>query len=286
MRRRTLGAEAVAEGVGLFTGAPCRVVMRPARAARGVWMASGGARIEGTVAALSGAPVHPALAAMGGGGRSTNLAAGGARALTVEHLLSALAGLGITDAEVELSAEEVPILDGSALEFVRAIGETVELGVQGAGEIEPVTLREPVVAQRGEASITASPRQAPGWSVRYELDYGPGAPLGAQSAAWDGSPEAYARDIAPARTFCTDQEAVAMRAAGLFGHLSAREMLVLGPHGPVDNALRFDNEPARHKLLDVVGDLALVGRPIQADVVARRSGHALNHELARLLIHR
>lgn len=284
MRRRTLGAEAVVEGVGLFTGAPCRVVMRAAPGARGIWLVRDGVRIEASIGALSGAPVHPGLAAMGG--RSTNLARSGGRALTVEHLLSALAGLGITDAEVELSADEVPILDGSALEFVRAIGEPVDLGGDIGAEIEPLMVREPVVAQRGEASITASPRQAPGWSVRYELDYGPGAPLAAQSAVWDGTAAAYARDIAPARTFCTDQEAVAMRGAGLFEHLSAREMLVIGPGGPVENAYRFENEPARHKLLDVVGDLALVGRPIQADVVARRSGHALNHELARLLIHR
>src|SRR5690606_8732256 len=142
---------------------------------------------------------------------------------------------------------------------------------------------EPVTVSRGEASITALPRQTSGWSVRYELDYGPGGPMLPQAAVWDGTAAMYTREIAPARTFCTDREAEAMRRAGLFANLSPREMLVIGPDGPIENTCRFENEPARHKLLDVIGDLSLVGRPIQADIVARRSGHALNHELARLL---
>jgi UDP-3-O-acyl N-acetylglucosamine deacetylase len=277
--RRTLDGAAAVEGAGLFTGVACRAVIRPAPGGAGICFIRRGARIEATIAALSDEPLHPALAAMGA--RSTNLAAGGARALTVEHILSALAGLGVTDADIELSGAEAPILDGSSLDFVMAIRAAQVAGA--AGEVEPITLAEPVTVQREEASITASPRQGPGWSVRYELDYGPGAPIPVQSAAWDGAPASYARDIAPARTFCTDQEAVAMRAAGLFEHLTPKEMLVIGPGGPIDNALRFANEPARHKLLDVIGDLALLGRPIQADITARRSGHALNHELARLL---
>lgn len=279
--RRALRREAVVEGAGLFTGAPCRATIRPAAPGRGVWFLRGTARIPAAASAISGDPVHPAFARSA---RSTNLGSGSARALTVEHALSALAGLGVTDAEIELTSDEVPILDGSALDFVMAIGAA---GIVETGAVvEPVVLAEPVTVQRGSASITASPRSSAGWSIRYELDYGPGAPIAPQVASWDGASATYTRDIAPARTFCTDEEALAMRQAGLFAHLAPKDMLVIGPGGPIDNTLRFADEPARHKLLDVIGDLALVGRPIQADIVARRSGHALNHEMAMELVAR
>jgi UDP-3-O-acyl-N-acetylglucosamine deacetylase len=133
-----------------------------------------------------------------------------------------------------------------------------------------------------------SPRRAPGCSYTYELDYGPPTPgvfaLGQQRATWDGSATQYASEVAPARTYCLEQEAMVMRSMGLFAHLTPREMLVLGTSGPIDNALRFDDEPARHKLLDLIGDLALIGAPLQADVVATRSGHALAHEAARAVL--
>ncbi|MFG0283093.1 MAG: UDP-3-O-acyl-N-acetylglucosamine deacetylase [Phycisphaerales bacterium JB039] len=275
--RRTLGAEALIEGAGLFTGAACRAAIRPG--AGGIALQRDGVRIPAQVASLSMQPAHAAFARLPA--RSTNLEARGARALTVEHILSALAGLGVTDALVVLTGDEIPILDGSSDGFVRAIQQAGVVDAPGA--IEPIVVAEPVTVEQDTASITALPRQAPGWSVRYELDYGAGAPIAPQQASWDGAADSYERDIAPARTFCTDREAMAMRGLGLFGHLSAKEMLVIGPDGPVDNTMRFDNEPARHKLLDVIGDLALAGRPIQADIVARRSGHALNHELARRL---
>jgi UDP-3-O-acyl-N-acetylglucosamine deacetylase len=144
-----------------------------------------------------------------------------------------------------------------------------------------------VVVERGGARIVAGPRTGAGCLFRYELDYGPAAPIAAQSASWDsGTPDAaevYEREVAPARTFCTEAEARAFRAAGLFGDRSPRDMLVIGEEGPIDNAYRFENEPARHKLLDLIGDLALVGRPLHGEVVAMRSGHALNHELAAAL---
>jgi UDP-3-O-acyl-N-acetylglucosamine deacetylase len=122
----------------------------------------------------------------------------------------------------------------------------------------------------------------------YHLDYGPGAPIAPQTVRFLSMPgsDEYATAIAPARTFSTLDEAVAMRKMGLFAHLTAAEMLVIGPDGPVENAYRFSDEPARHKLLDMLGDLALATggtRPIQGRVTAWRSGHALNHAMARRL---
>ncbi|MEO1008792.1 MAG: UDP-3-O-acyl-N-acetylglucosamine deacetylase [Planctomycetota bacterium] len=279
--RRTLAAPATVTGRGLFTGAAAAASLLPARPGEGVALAhaDGGPRIPATIAYLDPRPLHPIFAQAGA--RSTNLAAGDARIATVEHLLSALHALGITDALVEFDGPELPILDGSAADFSDAIDAA---GVRELGEaLEPITPGDTIALERDGARIEATPRAEPGWSVAYELDYGPAAPISPQRADWDGTPGAYARTIAPARTFCLDAEARAMRDAGLFEHLTPRDMLVIGAGGPIDNAYRLPNECAAHKLLDVVGDLALAGRPIQADIRASRSGHALNHELAAAL---
>ncbi len=215
--------------------------------------------------------------------RNTTLRAGAAELVTVEHVLSAIEGLGITDITVEVRGPEVPIFDGSAAPLVRALWEA-SLRFGGAS-IEPLRIgRETTVTGPHGSRITARPRSGSGCLYRYELDYGPGAPIAPHTASYDSASGTYAKDVAPARTFCTLAEAEAMKKAGLFAHLSARDMLVIGPDGPVDNAYRFADEPARHKLLDLIGDLSLVGRPIQGEIVAYRSGHALNHQMAAALI--
>lgn len=203
--------------------------------------------------------------------------------MTAEHVLSALCAMGVTDVLLEIDGPEVPIGDGSAAMFVEAIERA---GLQDHGEpLPPLVIDREITVQAGNGRISAMPRQAAGWRFRYELDYGPTGPIPAQAAEHEGpDAAAYAREIAPARTFCLQSEAEAMRAMGLFTALTPRDMLVFGPSGPIDNELRFENEPARHKLLDLIGDLSLAGRPLQVDVVAVRAGHALNHEMARRLI--
>jgi UDP-3-O-acyl-N-acetylglucosamine deacetylase len=134
----------------------------------------------------------------------------------------------------------------------------------------------------GAAEIVARP--GAGRRYRYELDYGARAVLGPQAAEVSLDAGDYEREVAPARTFCLEEEARAMRAGGLFGHVTSGEMLVMGAGGPIGNTLRFENEPARHKLLDLIGDLALVGRPIEGEIVSVRGGHALNHAMARKLV--
>jgi UDP-3-O-acyl-N-acetylglucosamine deacetylase len=274
--RRTLARPtALLEGPGLFTAKPASARILPS--------ASGGLRfrridipgspfIPATVTSLAEPP--PGIPA-----RNTTLAAGGLTILTVEHILSALAGAGITDATIEIAGPEVPILDGSAAPFSEAIAQA---GLAKAeGTIRPIVIHEPITIEHAGASITVTP--APGSIYRYELDYGPGAPIPAQAAEIDLLSGRYGAEVGPARTFCLEDEARAMRTAGLFGHLTAREMLVIGPGGPVDNAYRLTDEPARHKLLDLIGDLALAGRPIRGRVVATRAGHALNHRMAERL---
>lgn len=276
--RRTLAGPASVSGRGLFTGAPASVRMTPAPAGNGVSMRR---------ADIAGAPAFPAtIASLAQGpaalpGRNTCLGPQGAPIMTVEHVLSALSACGITDALIEVAGPEVPILDGSAAPFVEAI---LAAGTRALdGNAEPLTLSRPVrVEGPGGASITATPGARA--ELVYELDYGSGSPIARQTAAFEPGVTDYAHAIAPARTFCLEAEARAMRDAGLFTHLGPRDMLVIGPAGPIENAYRLPEEPARHKLLDLIGDLSLVGRPVRARIVAVRSGHALAHAMCRALL--
>ena len=205
---------------------------------------------------------------------------------TTEHILSALAGLGVTDACLDLHGPEVPLLDASAIDFVRAIRSA---GLRDVGPLEQPTLDRAIEVREGAAWAVARSREQPGWSFQFHLNYsemtGPlaaeAAAIGVQSAAWDGSPEQYEREVAPARTFCLQGEAAAMRGAGLLTHLNEGDALVIGAGGPIGTTYRMVDEPARHKLLDLIGDVSLVGARPRMDVEASRSGHALNHRLAR-----
>jgi UDP-3-O-acyl-N-acetylglucosamine deacetylase len=215
---------------------------------------------------------------------------GGARVETVEHILSALAGAGVTDAVVDVEGPEIPIGDGSALALIRAI-RTAGTVARAGSALSPLRITRPLTfAERG-GQIDVLPLEsgrAEGCEYVYRLDYGAGSPVARQEASFflpttDGTGE-YDHEIAPARTFSTVDEAQHFRRLGLFSAFTPRDLLVIGPDGPVDNSLRFANEPARHKVLDLIGDLALCGRPIVGRVIAARSGHALSHEVARALV--
>lgn len=290
---RTLRKSVSLSGVGLFTGVPATVTLEPAEPGSGIAFMLGGERVRATIANLASKPLIPAFARFPA--RHTCIASGAGRTLaTIEHVMSALAGLGITDATVTChdgqgqDRPEVPILDGSADAFVREIGSVgvEDSRVEGEGSRRP---SGPIRVERDEASIVITPR-APGAgrtgpTYRYNLAYP--APIGMQAASWDGDPAAYATEVAPARTFSLEHEARMMQSMGLFGHLTTRDMLVIGAAGPIENEVRFPDEPARHKLLDLIGDMALAGPSLwglQADIVATRSGHALAHEAARALV--
>lgn len=286
-------------GVGLFCGRGGRIrVEMPPSGASGLWIARPDAGVRAMPISLEmvagpGAdhsgwmrradgkaiPVPP---------RNTTLVlglGGGPVAATVEHVLSALAGVGVWDACVVLEGDEVPIDDGSASAFVELARHVRASGLSGRGsDPEPIVLRERVeVRDEGGGSgawIVGEPLD--GVEYAYELDYGAGAPLPPQRAEWRGDAEDYAREIAPARTFSLRAEAEMARAAGLFGHLTPAEMVVVGDDGqPMANAWRMEREPAKHKLLDLIGDLALLGRPLHAKVTAHKSGHAMTHEFCR-----
>jgi UDP-3-O-[3-hydroxymyristoyl] N-acetylglucosamine deacetylase/3-hydroxyacyl-[acyl-carrier-protein] dehydratase len=308
--QRTLAREASVQGVGLFTAKACVATLRPAEPDTGIvfrrsdlpGQPTTAARIENVV----DRPRRTALRATGAPSDSTE-----ALVETVEHVLSALAGLGVDNALIDLDGPEVPIGDGSAKPFVDAIQQAgiVEQDVRRRPLVvsEPVTVRAAAGPDGEESILVALPTGSDSLELLYDLDYGEGTPIGRQVAAFTlsvgGGPSpasdpahpgvlangaiastSYARTIAPARTFAMLSEAEAMRARGLFTHLKPADMLVLGPKGPVDNTLRFPDEPVRHKVLDLLGDLYLAGRPIVGRIIASRSGHALNQQLVRALV--
>jgi len=279
-QRRTLARPITIEGLGLFTDAPTSCTLTPATAGAGIAFLHQGTRIPATISHLAPSPI-PAFATLPA--RHTCLAQSPARVTTCEHVMSALAGLGITDVTIELGdSGELPIGDGSAKLFTDAIAsdDTHTLDDQ----VTSITLREPITVRSGTATITAEPADSASYTYHFEPPEG--SPLKPQSATWTGTADDYRASIAPARTFSTLAEATQAKALGLFTNFTPRDLLVLDDTTgePIDNRLRFNNEPARHKLLDLIGDLALVGRPICARITASRSGHALNHELARRIL--
>ncbi len=270
-RQRTLASAVVVSGRGLLGGEMAEARIEPAPADSGIAFERADLDPPVRIPALVDHSVSRA--------RRTTLISGETSIDTVEHCLSALAGLGIDNALIRLRGPELPCGDGSALPFVDAI---LQGGLEDLGAPRRVfRLREPIVIEDGGGSIAALPSSSPGLQVLYELDYADRSDrIGRQTLSYDPERLDYRREIAPARTFSLKEEAEALQAQGLGTHLSPKDVLVIGRDGPIENAFRFEDEPVRHKVLDVLGDLSLVGRPLQARIVAGRSGHALNRRLA------
>ena len=202
---------------------------------------------------------------------------------TVEHLLSALSGVGIDNAIIRMDGQEVPCGDGSSLPFVESLLKAGLVEQDQPRNLLQVT--EPICLQDGEAMIAAFPSTQEGLQIVYDLDYGIARDrIARQTQAWSSASGTYSTDVAPARTYSLEEEALALQEQGMCTHLSPSDMLVIGDEGPIDNTYRFDNEPVRHKILDIVGDLYLAGAPIQGRVVASRSGHALNRRLCKAIV--
>ena len=210
--------------------------------------------------------------------RRTVLRRGDAEIQMVEHLLAAAAGLGIDNLFVDVSGPELPVGDGSARHFAEMLGEA------GATEQDQprrcLALRKPITIAEGDATLAALP-SADGLTIAYTLDYGqPGLPT--QHVEVAITPETFAAELAPARTFVLESEAQALLAAG-YGRAASHEntLVIAGDGSVVGNTLRFDDELARHKVLDLLGDLRLAGPALLARVVGVKSGHAQNIRLVR-----
>lgn len=202
---------------------------------------------------------------------------------TIEHCMAALAGLGVDNAVVKVSggtAGEVPAGDGSSQPFVQILQEAGL--VDQDPELSPLIIKKPIQVTMGDASIAALPGPEDKLEVIY--DFEAPVPVGRQIFKFQLGDDDFVNQLAPARTFVFKHEADELRERGLGQHLSTRDLLVIAETGPIDNEFRFADECARHKVLDLLGDLYLVGRPIRGRIFAYKSGHALNHLLARRLL--
>ncbi|MDX1681511.1 MAG: UDP-3-O-acyl-N-acetylglucosamine deacetylase [Phycisphaeraceae bacterium] len=270
--QQTIAESVSVAGRGLFGGQQVELTFKPAPANHGVVFARtdlDGARVPANIRYVVDSP------------RRTCLANGDARIETCEHCLSALAGLGVDNTLIELNAPELPALDGSARPYLDAL-ESV--GLSDTGQPRKVhKINEPVMVEADGAMVAAMPLEAEGLEIVYSLEY-PDRVVGRQMRGVRISRDEYKRELAPARTFVLETEARSLRSQGMGKHLTPEDMLVIGDDGPLgNNELRFDDEPVRHKILDLLGDIYLLGVPVRGRLLASKSGHALNHALARKL---
>ena len=266
--RRTLKREVACRGIGLHTGKPVRLALKPAPAGSGIVFVRTDRNVEIPASFENLAELDHA----------TTLSREGVSIGTVEHLLSALRGLGIDDLRVEVDGPEVPILDGSAAPFVILIHEAGIKPLQAPREYIKVT--KPVEVVFGAASARLEPADQLRVSYRIGFDH----PLLRQQAiSLRITPGTYVESIAPARTFGFLREVETLRRNGLARGGSLENAVVIGESG-VLNKLRFQDEFVRHKVLDVIGDLALLGHPVVAHLKAHKAGHAIHAALARKLM--
>jgi UDP-3-O-[3-hydroxymyristoyl] N-acetylglucosamine deacetylase len=269
-QQRTVRRTVEIEGVGLHSGSDARVRILPAPADHGLVFSRrdlGGATVEATPEAI------------GDSSLATTLSCDGVSVGTVEHLLAALRGLGIDNARIEVDGPEIPILDGSSAPFVTALRAAGGSAVQRAAR-RTLAVRRPISIRDGERAILALP--ARDFRISYAIDF-PHPAIGYQAVALSVDEEVFAASIAPARTFCLLRDVQAMRASGRARGGSLDNAVVVGDEGIVGGALRFRDEFVRHKVLDLIGDLALLGAPLLAHVVVFKGGHRLHAQLVRRL---
>ena len=276
-QQQTISRPALIAGRGLFHGIDAKVRLLPADPNTGIVFRRVDLKDRPEVAAHVDNVVSSA--------RRTVLASHtGAIVETVEHLMAAMAGLQVDNCLVEINAIEVPAVDGSSMPFCEAV---LAAGlVQQSSERTCLAVEEShgVNDRAGEQWIEVIPAYDGISTADYRLDYGPQSPLASQSFSVELTPAAFLRDIAAARTFVLEDEVAALQQSGFGRHLTGRDLVVFDAEGTViDNKLRWQDEPVRHKILDCIGDLALSGRAFVGRVVARRSGHKLNHVMAKTL---
>ena len=274
-QQRTLKRPITIDGVGLHTGKRASASLHPAEPGNGVSFV----RTD-----LEGDPEVPAAGSyLKTRERRTCLIHGGAEVFTVEHLLASLLAMQVDNVQVRIDGEEVPGMDGSAAEFVAKIREA-EFVDQRAPR-KTWSLREPVYLSEGDATLVAVPGQG-GLSVDYNLDFPEGVgdlSRTRQTVSFRLGADSFATEIATARTFVFEHEVEPLIAAGLGKGANYQNTLVVGPQGVRDNSLRHEDELARHKILDLIGDLSLVGVDLDAHIIATRSGHGLNMKLVQKL---
>jgi UDP-3-O-[3-hydroxymyristoyl] N-acetylglucosamine deacetylase len=212
---------------------------------------------------------------------STELALGNAKVRTVEHLLAALSASGVYDACIEVDGEEIPLLDGSAQLWVEALKKAGEQKSRGTEREKKLVIQNPIWIYEGDSFVAAIP--APETRFTYGIDFSYKA-IANQWHSWHPATEDFATEIAPARTFGFAEQIAQLQKAGLIKGGNLDNALVCSHEGWLNPPLRFTNEPARHKLLDLVGDLSLLGTFPQAHFIAYKASHKLHIALAKKIV--
>lgn len=268
MNRARLSRPAKFSGIGIHSGKTCNVTVAPPAFGSGIFF-----KLQGsgkTVSILASAQNAVSQA------RATRLESNGVAILTPEHLLAALFGLGISDAEIIVDAPEIPIMDGSARPFAEGFQS---VGIeQSTIPWETISVKSPLQISDGDKLVVALPDSGLKFSTIIEYDNF----IGCQSVTWTYNPDTFATEIAPARTYGFKHEIDQLLAAGLGKGGSLDNALVIDTDRYI-SSLRFSDELARHKLLDLIGDLSLTGAHLQGHFVGIRSGHTLNGKMAAAL---
>ncbi|WP_417391271.1 UDP-3-O-acyl-N-acetylglucosamine deacetylase [Gimesia sp.] len=272
--QRTLARSLQCSGVGIFTNSDVKIRFCPAPENHGVQFV----RTD-----LAGSKPIPALIENAVfKQRRTAIEFQGASVEMIEHVMAALAGLQIDNCRVEINAPEAPCFDGSSLELSEEL--------LGAGIVEQpfqrkqICIEQPVTVEDASGSfIQAKPLNRSVLAIGYYLNYGEDSPVSPQCLTLEINPETWMSQLAFARTFVLEHEVEAMQSLGFGQKLTAKDLLVLGEQGPIENELRTLDECVRHKILDCLGDFALIGCDLQGYFCAHQSGHALNRELIKNL---
>lgn len=269
LRPQTLLNPVRISGHGLHSNRSCQVVIHPVDRPTGIRFLHGPSGLE--------IPAH--VDRVGDLSLATTLEKGDVKLGTVEHLLSALAGLDIDHALIEVDGVELPILDGSSTPWVDALGAAGIRALEGPRRF--IKVLRPIEIEGKGKMIRLSPYD--GLRIRYSIAFDHPS-IGRQAREMTLTPEKYRRELAAARTFCLQRDIDTMRAMGLALGGSLDNAVVYGPDGPLNERLRYEDEAVRHKMLDLVGDLALLGAPLLGLVEAHAAGHAMHVAIGRALL--
>ena len=279
MQQHTLAGEITQNGVGLHSGVNTQVRILPALPGNNRFFV----RVD-----LPNSPIIPAqVTAVSQTVLSTQLGKGEVCVRTVEHLLAALAAMGVDNARIEIDGPEVPLLDGSAQIWCERIAEVGLVSQTSNNSTVPLLITEPIWIYEGDAFVCALP--APETRFSYGIDFNLAA-IGNQWHSWllttnlNSSSADFASEIAPARTFGLQHQIEYLQKSGLIKGGSLDNALVCGVQGWLNPPLRFANEPVRHKILDLVGDLSLLGTFPVAHFLAYKASHNLHIQLARKIL--
>lgn len=271
--QKTIKSEGTITGKGLFGGEDARLIFRP------------GPENSGIVFVRTDIPEPVRISAVAPNvaerSRRTTLKKGSVRIETVEHCLAAANAMEIDNLVIEVEGPELPAPGSSSEPFFKTF-KNIGL-VEQQVERKEFVIKEPVSITEGDASIYALPYNDSGLNITYDLDYTGHTGIGRQIFSCLLTPEGFEKNLAPARTFLLEAEAKQFQARGMGKHLSLRDILVINSDGPIKNSYKFPNECVRHKIVDLIGDLTLVGRAVKGRIAAYKSGHSLNQKLAAKL---